>query len=182
MRPGDNALELTNHLDMQFSQFHFAHADVEDLSNVIDMILKEDIFHADFYQFVAPGQCVLIESTCKGAARDVLKSMILDAPALAAQLSMSTIERKRHMKAFWRMASLDEREIVLSGEHDAALRRFSQEGVVWSSDEPAASISWKGASGAAGAVTIVARVPTNGAKKKLKSIIPSLSSYLHSLG
>lgn len=181
MRPGDNAFELTSRLDMQFANFHFAPADVESAANVIKKVLKEGVFHANLYQFVAPGQCILVESTFQSIERDGCKSMIMDAPALAAQLNMSSIERKRHMKAFWPIASLEEQEIVLSGEHDDSLNNYRQKKVVWSSNELAASISWKGDSCAPGAITVVAKKQTKKSEERLRSFVPSLLSYLEGL-
>lgn len=174
MRLGDHAFELTGRLDMRLADYHFAPMDVESADSLVETILKEDLFHAELCQFVAPGRFAMIESSCRSAEREGLRSLVWDTAALAAQLGMTASERERHLSAFCLRASQTEREIIKSGELCNMLKRSENDGIVWNPSEMAASLPWIGASGASGAVTILARTPSRKNYEKLQAFAQRL--------
>lgn len=177
MRLGDNAFELTRTFDLRLASYHFAQFSIEGAESAIEMIQSEGIFFAELCQFIAPGQFMMIESARRTAEHEGLRSLVWDSAALAAQLTMTPTARRQHLKAYIARASITEREIINSGEHESTLRRHENEGVIWSPDELAVSLPWVVDATTTGAITAIAKSPSRKAAERLQNLAERLVAH-----
>jgi len=174
VRLGDNAFELTDRLGALLTDFHLAAANTAGVTDLIRELVHERSLHVEFCRFVATGKFIIVERFYKSLEREILRSLVWDSAALAALLAKTEPQRGTHLETYYKKPLEFERDITASGNRQKTLRNYAKTSVIWSTGILAASVTWIGASGTIGAITIISKSSTKKAADALENLALSL--------